>query len=57
MGRQEDSCWRCGTQWVENPRPVQQLHPTAPDADHGKRDGESSAPEVTLPLSAIAAVR
>ena len=48
MARQEDSCWRCGTQWIPEGQPVLRLIPG---------DEDDFASEVTLPLPATAATR
>ena len=57
MARQEDSCWRCGTQWAPEGKPALRLIPGDEDADRGTDAGGSFASEVTLPLPATAATR
>ena len=57
MARQEESCWRCGTQWVPEGRPALRLIPGDADADRWTNEGGSFASEVTLPLPATAATR
>ena len=57
MARQEDSCWRCGTQWISEGQPVLRMIPGDEDADRGTDAGGSFASEVTLPLPATAATR
>jgi hypothetical protein len=57
MARQQDSCWRCGTEWVPEAQPSLRLIPTDADADHRTDEREGLPTEVTLPLPAIAAIR
>jgi hypothetical protein len=57
MARQEDSCWRCGTQWVPEGQPALRLIHGDADADRWTNEGGSFASEVTLPLPATAATR
>ena len=57
MARQEETCWRCGTEWAPEGRPALQLIAGAADADRRRDDGGSFASEVTLPLPATAAAR
>ena len=61
MARQQDSCWRCGTAWATEakPRATLRVIPGAADArfadaDGWTNEGGSFAPEVTLPLPAVA---
>ena len=58
MARQEDTCWRCGTEWAQEaePRTTWRLIPgDADDAERWTNEGGSFASEVTAPLPAIAA--
>ena len=57
MSRQEDSCWRCGTAWVSEGKPMLRLILGDADADRWTNEGGSFASEVTLPLPATAAMR
>ena len=64
MARQEDACWRCGTEWATHDDPRTTLHLIPGDADRKVEDrerrtneGDSLAAEVTTPLPAIAARR
>jgi hypothetical protein len=57
MARQEDSCWRCGTEWIPEGRPGLRLVPGDEDADRWANEGGSFASEVTLPLPTTAATR
>ena len=57
MARQEDSCWRCGTQWVPEGKPALRLILGDADEDRWANEGGSFASEVTLPLPATAATR
>ena len=57
MARQEDSCWRCGTDWVPEGQPTLRLISGDADADRWTNEGGSFASEVTLPLPATAATR
>ena len=57
MARQQDSCWRCDTQWVPEGQPALRLIPGDADADRWTNEGGSFASEVTLPLPATAAMR
>jgi hypothetical protein len=68
MARQEDTCWRCGTEWAtewaseEEPRTALHLIPgDAPkqgeDAERWTNEGGCFAAEVTAPLPATAARR
>jgi hypothetical protein len=64
MARQEDSCWRCGTEWAieEKPRTTLRLIPGGADtrfedADRWTNEGGSFAAEVALALPAAAATR
>jgi hypothetical protein len=64
MARQEDTCWRCGTEWAaeEEPRTTLRLIPggaltQTDDADRWMNEGGSFASEVTPPLPATAARR
>ena len=57
MARQEDSCWRCGTQWLPEGQPTLRLIPGDADADRWTNEGGSIASEVTLPHPATAATR
>ena len=58
MARQEDTCWRCGTEWPseDEPRPTLRLipggaHSQVEDAERWTNEGGSFASEVTVPLS------
>jgi len=62
MARQEDTCWRCGTEWAPEAEPQMTLRliPGAAltetdDAERWTNEGGSFASEVTAPLPAIAA--
>jgi hypothetical protein len=64
MARQEDACWRCGTEWApeEAPRTTLRLIPgdaltQTDDADRWMNEGGSSASEVSPPLPATATRR
>jgi hypothetical protein len=64
MARQEDTCWRCGTEWApeEEPRTTLRLIPgraltATDDAERWMNEGGSFASEVTAPLPATAARR
>ncbi len=64
MARQEDTCWRCGTEWAseDEPRPTLRLipggaHSHVEDAERWTNEGGSFASEVTAPLPATAARR
>jgi hypothetical protein len=57
MARQEDSCWRCGTQWTPEGQPLLRLIGGDEDADRWTNEGGSFASEVTRPLPATAATR
>ena len=64
MARQEDACWRCGTEWApeEEPRTTLRLVPDdaltqTDDAERWTNEGGSFASEVTAPLPATAARR
>ena len=51
MARQEDSCWRCGTQWVSEDGPRTTLTVIAggaSDADRWSNEGGSVAAEAAL---------
>jgi len=61
MARQEDTCWRCGTEWVSEaePRTPLRLIPgdalaETDDAERWTNEGGSVASEVTAPPPAIA---
>ena len=64
IARQQDSCWRCGTEWATEHQPRTTLRvirggagtPFA-DADRWANEDGSFASEVTLPLPATAATR
>jgi hypothetical protein len=62
MARQEDSCWRCGTEWAseDEPRTTLRLirgdaHRQVEDAERWTNEGGSVASEVPAPLPATAA--
>ena len=64
MARQEDACWRCGTEWApeEEPRTTLRLVPDdaiaqTDDAERRTSEGGSFASDVTAPLPATAARR
>jgi hypothetical protein len=64
MARQENACWRCGTEWTSEDEPRTTLHLLRGDADRQVEDAErwtneggSVASEVTAPLPATAARR
>jgi hypothetical protein len=64
MARQEDTCWRCGTESASEDKPRTTLHLIRGDADRQVEDAErwtneggSFASEVTAPLPATAARR
>jgi hypothetical protein len=64
MARQEDTCWRCGTEWTSEAAPRRPLrlirgdaHRQAEDAERWTNEGGSIAAEVTAPLPATAARR
>jgi hypothetical protein len=64
MARQEDTCWRCGTEWASEEEPRTTLHLIPGDAPKQCEDAErwtnergSFAAEVTAPLPATAARR
>jgi hypothetical protein len=64
MARQEDTCWRCGTEWApeEEPRTTLGLIrgdalTQTDDAERWMNEGGSFASEVTPPLPATAARR
>jgi hypothetical protein len=57
MARQEDSCWRCGTQWASEDRPRTALTLIAGGAsdarlaaDRWANEGGSVAAEAALPV-------
>jgi hypothetical protein len=54
MARQEDTCWRCGTEWASEEEPL--IPGDAPkqgeDAERWTNEGGSFAAEVTTPLPA-----
>jgi hypothetical protein len=55
MARQEDTCWRCGTQWASEvaPRTALQVIPGgAPDVERWIDEGGSFDREITGPLPA-----
>jgi hypothetical protein len=59
MARQEDACWRCGTEWVSEREPqtrLQLIHGDGQsrDDDRWTNEGGSLAVEVTPPLPAAA---
>jgi hypothetical protein len=53
MARQEDTCWRCGTQWASEaePRPTLRVIAGGSDAERWANEGGSIA------VSAVAARR
>jgi hypothetical protein len=62
IARQEDTCWRCGTEWPpeEEPRTTLRLIPgdaltQTDDAERWINEGGSFASDVTAPLPATAA--
>jgi hypothetical protein len=62
MARQEETCWRCGTEWASEVEPRTTLHLVPSDAHRQVEDAErwaneggSFASEVTAPLPATAA--
>jgi hypothetical protein len=64
MARQEDSCWRCGSEWAseDEPRTTLRLIPgdarrQVEDAERWTNEGGSLASEVTAPLTVTAARR
>ena len=64
MARQEDACWRCGTEWApeEEPRTTLRLVPDdaiaqTDDAERRTSEGGRFASDVTAPLPATAARR
>jgi len=64
MARQEDTCWRCGTEWASEQEPRTTLHlipgaapKQAEDAERWTNEGGSFASEVTAPVVAAAARR
>jgi hypothetical protein len=64
MARQEDTCWRCGSEWASEGEPQTTLRLTPADAQRQVEDAErwtneggSFASEVTTPLPATAARR
>ena len=64
MARQEDTCWRCGTDWAYHGERRTTLHLIPGDAhtqiEAGERwtnEGGSLPSEVTAPLPATAARR
>jgi hypothetical protein len=61
MARQEDTCWRCGSQWADEDAPPTALRvvaggaPTYQDADRWINEGGSLEPEAApLPVAAAA---
>jgi hypothetical protein len=58
MARQEDTCWRCGTEWApeEAPRTTLRLvrGTGSHDAERWTNEGGSFGSEVTAPLPATA---
>jgi hypothetical protein len=65
MARQENTCWRCGTEWASEDEPRTTLHlipgdahSRVEDAERSTNEGGGSFPsEVTAPLPATAARR
>jgi hypothetical protein len=64
MARQENTCWRCGTEWASEDEPRTALHLISgeahrpvEDAERWTNEGGSFAAEVTAPLAATAARR
>jgi len=64
MARQEDTCWRCGSEWASEDAPRTTLRLIPGDADRWVKDAErwrdeggSFASQVTAPLPATAARR
>ena len=64
MARQEDRCWRCGSEWAseDEPRTTLRLIPgdadrRVEDAERWRDEGGSFASEVTARLPATAARR
>ena len=62
MARQEDTCWRCGTEWVSEgePRRTLRIIPgggdrQVEDAERWTNEGGSIAADVRAPLPATAA--
>ena len=64
MVRQENMCWRCGTEWASEDEPRTTLHlipgdahRQVEDAERWTNEGGRFASEVTAPLPAAAARR
>jgi hypothetical protein len=65
MARQEDTCWRCGTEWAPEKAPEKAPRTTlrlvrgtgSDDADRWANEGGSFGSEVTAPLPATATER
>jgi hypothetical protein len=64
MARQEDTCWRCGSEWAseDEQRTTLRLipgdaHEQVEDAERWTNEGGYFASEVTAPLTVAAARR